>query len=188
MKDEGIDVLCVPGHKGLYGPQGIGMMISRLDIVGETLFEGGSGTDSRSLLMPEYLPDRYEAGTINTPGAAGLLAGMKFVTGTGIGNIEITERELWCRLYSKISGDRRFEIYGQRSPSSVMLINKKGRDPSEVAGYLAKMGICTRSGLHCAPLAHKTIGTGESGGVRISFGLFNTMKEIDVLCDALFRA
>ena len=188
MKDEDIDVLCVPGHKGLYGPQGIGMMISFIDKPGETLIEGGSGTDSLSPVMPEYLPDRYEAGTVNTPGAAGLLAGMKFVAETGIGNIEKAERELWYRLYSGICGDRRFEIYGGRFPSSVMLVNKRGRDPSEVSGYLAKRGICTRSGFHCAPLAHKTIGTGERGGVRISFGVFNTMKEVDALCDALFRA
>ncbi len=188
MKDEGIDVLCVPGHKGLFGPQGIGMMITSVKRLGETMIEGGSGTDSLSMFMPEYLPDRFEAGTVNTPGVAGLLAGMKFVSEIRSECIGAIEKELWYRLYSKMYGDRRFVIYGDRSPSSVVLINKKGRTPTEVSGFLAERGICTRSGLHCAPLAHKTIGTGEYGGVRISFGVFNTMKEVDILCDALFRA
>jgi len=138
--------------------------------------------------MPDYLPDRFEAGTVNTPGVAGLLEGMRFVSEVRPECIDAMGKELWYRLYSKLCGDRRFEIYGDRCPSSVMLINKKGREPSEISGYLAKCGICTRSGLHCAPLAHKTIGTGERGGVRISFGVFNTVKEVDILCDALLRA
>ena len=188
MKEEGIDVLCIPGHKGLYGPQGTGMMISTLSTPGETLIEGGSGTDSLSLVMPEYLPDRFEAGTANTPGVAGLLAGMKFIQNTGIDNIAKAERGLWYRLYSRIFADRRFTVYGDTRPSSVLLINKRGKTPSELGGFLNDLGIYTRNGLHCAPLAHKTIGTGDVGGVRISFGIFNTFKEIDMLCDALYRA
>lgn len=188
MAEEGIDVLCLPGHKGLYGPQGIGVMITSERLKGVTLIEGGSGSDSKNPSMPEYLPDRYEAGTMNTPAAAGLLAGIRFVKSTGISHIEQAEREIWNRLYSKLYGDRRFRIYGERSPSSVMLINKRGREPSEVGRYLNERGICIRSGLHCAPLAHKTVGTGDSGGIRISFGVFNTLKEVDILCDALYRA
>lgn len=188
MADEGIGVLCLPGHKGLYGPQGIGMMITATDIMGETLIEGGSGTDSADPYMPEYLPDRYEAGTMNTPAAAGLLAGMRFVSDTGIENIAQHEHELWNRLYSRLWGDRRFVIYGDHVPSSVMLVNKRGVEPSQLGRTLAERGICTRSGLHCAPLAHKTLGTGDGGGVRISFGIFNTLKEVDILCDALYRA
>ena len=188
MTEEGIGVLCLPGHKGLYGPQGIGMMITSSDIGGKTLIEGGSGTDSKNPFMPEYLPDRYEAGTMNTPAAAGLLAGMRFVSDTGIDNVASFEHELWNRLYSRLSGDRRFVIYGDHAPSSVMLVNKKGRDPSELGRFLSDRGICVRSGLHCAPLAHKTLGTGEGGGVRISFGVFNTVREVDILSDALYRA
>ena len=138
--------------------------------------------------MPEYLPDRFEAGTANTPGVAGLLAGMKFIQNTGIDNIAKAERGLWYRLYSRIFADRRFTVYGDTRPSSVMLINKRGKTPSELGGFLNDLGIYTRNGLHCAPLAHKTIGTGDVGGVRISFGIFNTFKEIDMLCDALYRA
>ncbi len=188
MAEENIDVLCLPGHKGLYGPQGIGMMITTVARQGRTVIEGGSGTDSKNLEMPEYLPDRYEAGTMNTPAAAGLLAGMRFVCDTGFRQIESSEKELWYRLYSRLDGDRRFIIYGDRCPSSVMLINKRGRTPSELGQFLNERGICTRSGLHCAPLAHKTIGSGEIGGVRVSFGIFNTFKEVDTLCDALYRA
>lgn len=188
MADENIDVLCLPGHKGLYGPQGIGMMITSGELSGKTVVEGGSGSDSKSPEMPVYLPDRYEAGTMNTPAAAGLISGMTYVKNTGIPQILSAEKELWGRLYSKLYGDRRFKIYGDPVPSSVMLINKTGRDPSEIAKYLSDRGICTRNGLHCAPLAHKTVGTGDGGGIRVSFGLFNTFKEIDILCDALYRA
>jgi len=114
MKDEGIDVLCIPGHKGLYGPQGIGMMITSVKVPGRTLVEGGSGTDSLSPLMPDYLPDRFEAGTVNTPGVAGLLEGMRFVSEVRPECIDAMGKELWYRLYSKLCGDRRLEIYGDR--------------------------------------------------------------------------
>ncbi len=187
MAEEFIDVLCLPGHKGLYGPQGIGMMITSPELSGITVVEGGSGTDSASPFMPDYLPDRYEAGTVNTPGAVGLLAGMNFVKSTGIGQIEAVERELWYRLYSKLCGDSRFTLYGDTVPSSVMLLGKHGRAHSEVSKFLNERGICTRSGLHCAPLAHKTVGSVD-GGIRISFGVFNTPREVDILCDALYRA
>ena len=125
---------------------------------------------------------------MNTPAAAGLLAGMRFVSDTGIVNIAQHEHELWNRLYSRLWGDRRFVIYGDHVPSSVMLVNKRGVEPSQLGKALSERGICTRSGLHCAPLAHKTLGTGDGGGVRISFGIFNTLKEVDILCDALYRA
>ena len=188
MADMCIDVLCLPGHKGLYGPQGTGLMIIGTDDIGEAFIKGGSGSDSLSPHMPEILPDRYEAGTANTPGIAGLLEGIRFVRETGLKKIETIEKELWYRLYSRIGGDKRFLIYGDVYPSSVLLLNKKGRSPSELGRYLSERGICTRSGLHCAPLAHKTLGTGENGGVRISFSVFNTLKEVDILCDALYRA
>ena len=187
MDSMGIDVLCLPGHKGLYGPQGTGMMIADVKRLGEPFISGGSGFDSKNTYMPEIMPDRYEAGTANTPGIAGLAAGMDFVRRTGLGQIKAAEDELWNRLYSKLASDKRFAVYGQHVPSSVMLINKRGRDTAELSRELVKKGICTRSGLHCAPLAHKTVGTGDGGGVRISFGVFNTVKEVDYLCDVLYR-
>lgn len=188
MKNEHIDILCAPAHKGLYGPQGIGMMISAADREGVSVIEGGSGFDSKNPEMPRLLPERYEAGTQNTPAAAGLAEGIGFVRNIGIGNIAAMERELWIRLYSRVGADRRFTVYGERRPSSLMLLNKRGMSASELGRALAERGICTRSGFHCAPLAHKTIGTGENGGVRISFGVFNTPGEVDVLCDALLKA
>lgn len=188
VQNENIDVLCLPAHKGLYGPQGIGMMVYSKNISGNTVIEGGSGVDSLSLTMPEFLPERHEAGTQNTPAAAGLLEGMRYVRKLGEENIAKTEHELWYRLYSKINGDKRFTVHGDRYPSSVMLINKKGMAPAELGQYLNTNGICVRSGLHCAPLAHQTIGAGETGGVRISFGTFNTAKDVDRLCDVLGKA
>jgi len=188
MRSEGIDILCIPGHKGLYGPQGIGAILYAAPMIGSTVIEGGSGSDSAVPFMPEYLPDRYEAGTVNTPGIAGLLAGVRFVDSVRETAIATHEKELWCRLYGKLCGDRRFVLYGDLVPSSVMLLNKKGISAAELGTRLSEYGICTRSGLHCAPLAHRTVGTPEGGGVRISFGFFNTAAEVDILADALSRA
>lgn len=188
MRGECIDILCIPAHKGLYGPQGIGMMIAATDREGISVTEGGSGFDSKDTEMPRLLPERYEAGTQNTPAAVGLAEGIGFVRNMGIGNIAAMERELWIRLYSRVGADRRFTVYGERRPSSLMLLNKRGMSASELGKALADRGICTRSGFHCAPLAHKTLGTGDGGGVRVSFGVFNTPREVDVLCDALLRA
>lgn len=185
MKDDGIDILCVPGHKGLYGPQGIGLMLSRI-APGKTVIEGGSGSLSADLYMPDFLPDRYEAGTLQTPAAAGLIEGMRFVSRIGCEKISAYEHELWRELYADLAEDRRFRIIDD-TPSSVMLIDKSGMSPAEFASALDREGICVRAGLHCAPLAHKSLGTMPDGAVRISFGIFNTSRDIRRLRDALVR-
>lgn len=188
MKSEGIDILCIPGHKGLYGPQGIGLMLCRSD-VGQTFIEGGSGSSSADLYMPEFLPDRYEAGTLSTPAAVGLCAGMRFVKRNTCKAIAAHEEELWNMLYSRLYDDKRFRMFGtDDGPSSVMLIEKRGQSPAKLGMALNERGICARAGLHCAPLAHKLLGTMPDGGVRISFGAFNTKSDVTHLCDALLHA
>ena len=188
MKEMKIDALCFPAHKALYGPQGAGcvMFSERLfDNRGETIIEGGSGSNSLSALMPDTLPDRFEAGTISTPAVSGLIRGIEFVESAGFRSISAHESELTGALLSALSCDRRFEIYAPLETGGIVLFNIKGKPSVDVAGELNDRGICTRAGFHCAPLAHKTLMTGETGAVRVSFGMFNTKKDVKTLLDSL---
>ncbi len=184
VNDCGIDVLCLPGHKGLYGPQGTGMLVLSHEIDGETVIEGGAGVNSADTYMPPFLPERYEAGTLACPALAGLCEGIGFVTGVGVDNIAAHENALFLSLASRLADDARFTVYESDKSSSVLSFNVVGCDPSEVGRALDGRGICVRTGLHCAPLAHKTLAT-QGGTVRVSFGAFNTEADVRALCDAL---
>ena len=174
----GAEFIAMPGHKGLYGPQGTGLLLCGRS--GETLLEGGSGSDSRLPLMPEYLPDRLEAGTHNMPGIAGLLEGIRFVSGLGTKRISHHERKLLAAAVRQLRNIDRVELYcadGLKCQSPVLSFNVCGMDCQTVAEQLSKRGIAVRAGLHCSPLAHKTAGT-EQGTVRLSFSAFNTEQEV----------
>ncbi|WDV45896.1 aminotransferase class V-fold PLP-dependent enzyme [Clostridiaceae bacterium M8S5] len=178
---KGIDILAFPGHKSLLGPQGTGGLYIRdgLDIT--QLKEGGTGSKSNELYQPIMLPDRYESGTPNAPGIIGLGEGVSFIKETGMENIRRHETELTEHFITELKKIKEVIIYGPKEHRApVIPINIDNRDSSEVSFILDSMyGICTRPGLHCAPLAHKTIGTFEQGVVRFSLGFFNTHKEID---------
>ena len=176
---DNIDVLCMPGHKGLYGPQGTGMMIIGEGVrLKNSFVEGGSGVDSLSPGMPEEPPERYEAGTLAVPCIAGLLAGFGFIK--AVGTAEIMEREtrlaalLKKELRERLGG--RVTFYGDRHPGGILLFDISGYSPSDIGGYLDENGIAVRSGYHCAPLAHRRLGT-RNGAVRASFGWFNTEED-----------
>ena len=192
MEKMGISILCMPGHKGLYGPMGTGLMIfssSAAENVSSygTLVEGGSGVDSRDVGMPVVLPERFEAGTLNAHGAAGLLAGIRWTIKTGTEKIREKEKRLWKELYSRLTRCDRVTVYGDGSPGSIFLFNIKGVPPSKVGRLLDKKGICVRTGLHCSPLAHKTLKTGDEGAVRISFGYFNSVYETEEAADTILK-
>lgn len=178
VKRDNIDVLCAAGHKGLYGPQGTGVLVVREGFDIKPCFEGGSGTDSLNEEMPLYYPDRLEAGTLATPAIAGLCEGLRFVLKNGAENIHQKECELWHRCRSRLD-DRRIIIYDDNIPGANFLFNIKGKTAAEVSALLDRKGICTRPGLHCAPDAHKSLGTEKEGAVRASFSAFTTEKEID---------
>ncbi len=184
-----IDLLAFTGHKSLYGPQGTGGLYVREGIQMEPLMEGGTGSSSESLEQPESLPDKFESGTPNTPGIAGLGAGVKFINSKGLAQIRKHEQELVDRFLEGLKQIKGIEIYGLVDPSRqvpVVALNLKGQDSSETAFILDKaFGIACRSGLHCSPAAHKTIGTISRGVVRFSFSIFNTMAEIDYTLKAL---
>lgn len=187
------DVLAFTGHKGLMGPQGTGgfLITDQAADITSPLIEGGTGSSSDVEMQPDILPDKYEGGTLNAVGIAGLKAGVEFINNTGIENIRMHERELTERFLNGLSLIEGVTVYGVRnsnSQTSTLSINIKEKDPSEVSYILdSEFGIMTRSGMHCAPSAHKTIGTFPRGTVRFSFGYFNTDEEIDYTLDALYK-
>ena len=170
----------LPGHKGLYGPQGTGILLCRASAV--PLMEGGTGSQSLLQQMPEYLPDRLEAGTHNVPGIAGLREGLHFVRCRGVERIGAGEARLvgqMARELGRISGVTVFASPDGRHQSGVLSFLVEGLDCETVGEQLDQMGIAVRCGLHCAPLAHETAGTLECGTVRASLSVFNTAVEAE---------
>lgn len=179
MKRDNIDVLCLPGHKGLYGPAGTGIMILGENTDMLPFIFGGSGVDSFSEGMPEMPPERYEGGTLAVAPISGLMSGIEFVMSKRIENI----REYECRLGKRFEDGLRSlgaVVYSPRCAEySPIVLFKLHIDPEETARILDKNGICVRAGYHCAPLAHRRLNTGLGGAVRASFSVFNTVDEVD---------
>ncbi|RBP36680.1 aminotransferase class V-fold PLP-dependent enzyme [Garciella nitratireducens] len=184
-----IDLLVFPGHKALLGPQGTGGLYIREGLDLEPFREGGTGSQSESLIQPQIMPDRYESGTLNTIGIAGLGAGINFILSEKMEKIQKHEEMLTQRMIDGLMQIEGVSIYGPKDAkkqASVVSINIGKRDSSEISFLLdQKYDIASRSGLHCAPLAHKTIGTFEQGTVRFSMGYFNTIEEVDQVLYAI---
>lgn len=181
--------VAMPGHKGLYGPQGTGLLLCGTDPV--PLLEGGTGSESKRQAMPEFLPDRLEAGTHNIAGIAGLLEGLRFLERQGVEKIAAHETELVRRLgegLRAIPGVQCFLADDPAAQSGVLSFRLKGRDCEELGDTLGSRGFALRAGLHCAPLAHETAGTLETGTLRASVSAFNTGREIDQFLQALREA
>ena len=184
-----IDLLCAPGHKGLYGPPGSGFVIygKRFDTeLPDTFTEGGNGVRSLSPLMPEFFPDRLEAGTLPLVAIAGLSSGIDFVSGFPSGQLLKKEKRLCKIMQSGLSDIRGVKFYG-KADGSLLLFSLDGFKSEEVAAFLDSNGICVRAGLHCSPLAHEKFLTPEDGAVRISLGAFNTEDDARALCRAVER-
>ena len=195
MREMHIDALCFTGHKGLYGPQGIGGFILQEEMIEQItpLLSGGTGSISHTEEIPKFMPDRFEPGTMNLPGIFGLHAALEWLAETGMENIHYKERTLTELFLKKIkeldiSGEK-ISIIGKENVderTAVVSIQTPERDVSEVAYLLDKnYGIMTRVGLHCAPSAHKTLGTYPTGTIRFSFGYFNTEEEVLLAVKAL---
>ncbi|MEN6328165.1 MAG: aminotransferase class V-fold PLP-dependent enzyme [Syntrophomonas sp.] len=189
--EKNIDILAFTGHKGLFGPQGTGGIYLRPGLEIETIKEGGTGSMSEYLEHPMLMPDHLESGTPNTPGIAGLLAGVEFIAQTGMTNIRKHEEELSVRLIEGLAEIPKVILYGPgdcHKQTAVVAFNIEGMDCGDLSLYLdGEYGIANRSGLHCAPLAHETIGTLESGTCRLSPGYFNTTEEIDEVIKAVYE-
>ena len=187
MEKDCIDVLCAPGHKGLLGAQGSGFFILRDGLYADTLIEGGSGFHSMDIQMPQELPERYEAGTLPTPAIAGLCEGVKEVQRIGIEAIHAHEVSLNRQLQERLLQMPDITIYLPQSIGSILLFNANGIPAEQMGQELNKRGFCVRAGLHCAPLAHKTLNTPIGGAVRISPGIFNTPAQIESLANAIWE-
>ncbi len=187
--DTGIDLLAVAGHKGLYGPPGTGLLCVGPGVELQPLVYGGTGSQSHLDAQPVDLPERFESGTLNTPGIAGLLAGIRFIDETGLDAIRSREQELVAELISGLQSIDRLTVYGPArytEHGGAVSFNCADLDPAEIGFRLDReYDIMVRVGLHCSPDAHRTIGTFPRGTVRVSPGYFSTPEDIGRLIDAL---
>lgn len=183
-----IDYLCIAPHKGLYAPMGTGVLIA-LKGIDKTLIEGGTGSLSMLETQPDFMPDKFESGTLNLSGIAGLSAGIDFVMSIGIQKIYQAEMKHIGMVYRELSRMKEVELYtdAPRPQSSVPVLsfNLKKLSSEEVSQKLDEKSIATRPGLHCAPLAHRMFGTIERGTVRICPSAFTSAKDIAMFLSAL---
>lgn len=178
LKADPIDLLCVPGHKGLLGPQGTGALILAKQIPMRPILSGGTGTDSLSEVQPATYPEGFESGTLNTPGIAGLRAAVRYVSEH---SSEIRARERFLRdlFLEEMRNVKGYRILGEGTVfvSTIAVCPEKGGSEA-VTEYLNRNGICVRGGFHCSALAHRKLGTAETGAVRVSFGYRNTPQDV----------
>lgn len=185
VREMQIDALCAPGHKGLLGPQGSGLLLLGEDVMLDTLMEGGSGVNSLEGSMPEESPERYEAGTLPTPAIAGLCEGLTYLRQVGVERIGLYTRALSRQLLSGLSELPRVRVYAPHHAGAITLFNIDGLSPERVGEELNRRGICVRAGYHCSGLGHATLQTGAGGAVRISMGFSNTPVQIDATLEAI---
>ncbi len=186
MEKDGIDILCCPGHKSLFGPTGTGLLLFRKNVNISPIMFGGTGSTSGNLDMPDFFPDMLESGTVNVIGAAGLSAGISFINRVGLDQIYMHEMLLSKRFYNRLAEMPHILLYSsiptENKAVATVSFNVKGKASTDVADLLDEYGIAVRSGLHCAPFAHSFIGTRDIGTVRASFSFFNTIHEVDYAC------
>ena len=186
-----IDALAFTGHKGLLGPQGIGGFIIKKEFANEIkpLITGGTGSQSHEFEQPDFLPDKYESGTMNIPAILGLKKAVEYINSTGINDIYEKEMALTSAFINKVQITDNINIIGKKDVYNrvpVVSLDFPEQDNAAIATALDEnYGIMTRCGLHCAPVAHKTIGTYPRGTIRFSFGYFNTMDEIEYLVESI---
>lgn len=171
--------VAMPGHKSLLGPQGTGVLLCREPPA--PLLYGGTGSNSLAQSMPDFLPDRAEAGTHNVPGIAGLLTAVQWILRKGTARIHAHEHMLMHAFCADIADNPRLQLYSSSTAalqSGLVSLRLLNADSEEIAHRLGEKGVAVRAGLHCAPLAHRSAGTLDSGTIRFSFSPFNTQKEV----------
>ncbi|MCH3971568.1 MAG: aminotransferase class V-fold PLP-dependent enzyme [Oscillospiraceae bacterium] len=191
MTEAGLDYVCAPGHKGLYGPMGTGLLLALDGAALDTLIEGGTGTASESLVQPAEMPERFESGTINVPGILGLGAGISFVQQMGIQRIYQQESALVCALYDQLKHSGAAELYAPRPQppyfAPLLSFNLPNQDSEDTAAALDRRGFAVRAGLHCAPRAHAFYGTLERGAVRMCPSVFVGRAQVRAFGDAVLQ-
>ncbi len=178
---DGITLLCTAGHKGLYGSMGTGLLISDGTVTLRPLMQGGTGSLSNSLQQPDFLPDALEAGTVNVPGISALDAGMQWVSRKTLKQIHAYETALCNRFLAGLRRIPDCEIFRNENAAYAPLVSFRltRESPSETGQRLADQGFCLRAGLHCAPLAHRKLGTQDTGTVRFAPSVMNSAAEVD---------
>lgn len=187
MRAMGINLLALPGHKGLCGPTGTGMLLARGCEPLTTLIQGGTGSMSAGSDMPAFLPDALEAGTLNTVGIIGLGAGIDYVAGLGVKSVGEHESKLREELLHRLERINGVKVCGGEESGNILLFNIEGVNGEQAAALAAGQDICLRAGLHCAPSAHKLLGTLATGAVRASFGIFNDFSQVHRCADAIAK-
>lgn len=189
FKELGLSALCAPGHKGLLGPQGIGVMLMDHEFAKsvEPLIAGGTGSASDSEELPPYMPDRFESGTMNIPGVYGLNAALAYILEKGVDSFRAHEEVLTKRFLDGLKDIpvRLAGTWDMDKRVGVIAVDFTGHDNAEAAFALEQAGILTRCGLHCAPSAHKTLGTFPQGVVRFSLGYASTESDVDGALEAI---
>lgn len=186
LKSLGADMIAMPGHKGLLGPHGTGVLVLGKGMLPRPLIVGGTGSQSESMIQPAQLPDRYESGTVNLPGIAGLFVGARFAF-KHRAQIEAYEDELADRLRNNLSSIKNIRLLGHPSAKKVGVISfiPTNMDAGELCDSLSSAGFALRAGLHCAPSIHQWLGTLQSGACRASVGIYNTEEDVDKLSVAI---
>lgn len=187
MQKMNINYLSAPGHKGLYGPQGSAFVAINSKNALLPLVEGGNGIYSLESKMPNFLPERHEAGTLPLPSIVGLLEGVKEIKSRGIEEINRHERELFAHLRDNLLNIRDVTVYAPEYNGNTLSFNIKDIPAERVCAILDKENICVRSGFHCSALGHTSLGTKDSGTVRASFGIYNTKNDVDKLIYAISK-
>jgi len=191
VEDLKIDILCFTGHKGLMGPMGTGGFYLRkgLEVLIDPLMSGGTGSLSEYEKQPEFMPDKYEAGTLNAIGFAGLASGIRYILDTGVADIRNRENALTGYFLDSLKNRKGIKIYGTddlKGRTSVVSFNIDGVTPSDAAYIFdEEYGILSRPGLHCAPSAHRTMGSYPGGTNRFSFSFYNSLEEVDISLKAI---
>jgi selenocysteine lyase/cysteine desulfurase len=184
VKDMSIDILAASGHKGLLGPAGSGFLYVRPGIEFPPLIHGGTGSNSEKSRQPDFWPDKMESGTLNIPSLIGLEKSTEFILNRSVKEIASKKAELTSYLIQSLNNIPGVILYGpgaDKMRTAPVSFNIEDKKPSQIAALLNDKEICVRTGLHCAPMAHKFFGTWPEGTVRVSAGYFNTTADIDAL-------
>jgi cysteine desulfurase family protein len=189
LSDLGAAAVAMPGHKGLLGPSGTGLLYLAPGVEVEPIIRGGTGSQSESEYQPDFAPDRYESGTLNAMGVVGLGAAAGFLQTVGIDRVHARLTELGARFRDGLDGIEDVTLYGPADPaqsSGILSLNVDGTPCATVARLLDdEWGVMTRAGLHCSPAAHRSLGTAPDGTLRFSWGNETTDEEIDTAVEAV---
>lgn len=180
------DMIAFPGHKGLLGPLGTGGLYIKNPEKLRPLMTGGTGSNSESIIQPDIMPDKFHSGTVNAPAIAALGKGVEYILKRGVEDISWHEGKLAKAFRERLMNMKNVTVYGDGSGTATVAFNIDGTDSDDVFALIGGKA-AVRSGYHCAPLAHRALGTQETGALRVSFGIYNRMREVRKMADIIYK-